>query len=144
MKFQAAYSYLKRGHAIALPEWGGYWQWDNYKKSINMHLRDGGVMDMRQSDDMDYTISFIFRDDWQLLDSHAVAKTEHRKNSAANAKELLDEVIEDANKGDVINLAEIANTFHGFDPLDLFPIAETYWAAGTLEQGGSEKEYIIQ
>lgn len=67
MHFQAAYSYLKRGHAIALPEWGGYWRWNDEAKTIDMHTRKGEVIDMRDSEDMDYTIGFMFRDDWELL-----------------------------------------------------------------------------
>lgn len=79
MKFQAAFSYLKRGHAIALPEWGGFWQWDSEKKSIKMHTRKGDIIDIRDSEDMDYTISFMFRDDWHLVED--VAETEHEDNA---------------------------------------------------------------
>lgn len=68
MKFQAAYSYLKRGHDIALPEWGGFWRWDAEKATILMHTRRGDVIDIRESSDMDYTIGFMFRDDWVLID----------------------------------------------------------------------------
>jgi hypothetical protein len=77
MKFQAAFSYLKRGHAITLPEWGGYWAWDEAGKTILMHLRSGDVMDIRESPDMDYTLSFTFRDDWKL--EAAPEATEHGK-----------------------------------------------------------------
>ncbi len=34
MKFQAAYSYLKRGHDIKLPEWGGFWHWNKELKQL--------------------------------------------------------------------------------------------------------------
>lgn len=66
MKFQAAYSYLKRGHKITLPEWGGYWVWEN--DTIMIYTRHGEVLDIRSTDDTDYTISFTFRDDWELVD----------------------------------------------------------------------------
>ncbi len=65
MHFQAAYSYLKRGHAIALPEWGGYWVWDG--KTIIMCTRKGDEIDLRDTSDLDYTINFMFRDDWELV-----------------------------------------------------------------------------
>lgn len=29
MEFSKIYNYLKRGHKIRLPEWGGYWYWAN-------------------------------------------------------------------------------------------------------------------
>ncbi len=67
MKFQAAYSYLKRGHDIALPEWGGFWRWCEEGKTIHMHTRGGRIVDIRSSEDMDYTLGFLFRDDWQLV-----------------------------------------------------------------------------
>jgi len=75
MNFQAVFSYLKRGHRAALPEWGGYWTWCEEAKTIVMHTRDGGVVDIRDSEDRDYTLSFMFRDDWELLDPEEV--TEH-------------------------------------------------------------------
>lgn len=78
MKFQAAFSYMKHGCVIALPEWGGYWAWDAEKKTIMMHTRDGQILDIRSSDDMDYTLSFIIRDDWKLIARRQ--DTEHNKN----------------------------------------------------------------
>lgn len=79
MHFQAAFSYLKRGHQIKCPEWGGFWVWDDDKKTILMHTRRGDVMDIRESSNIDYTFSFLFRDDWELCDdlvSPSVTKTE--------------------------------------------------------------------
>lgn len=65
MKFQAAYSYLKRGHKIKLPEWGGYWYWNG--ETIIIHTRTGEELDIRNTKDVDYTIGFTFRDDWELV-----------------------------------------------------------------------------
>lgn len=78
MKFQAAYSYMKNGHPITLPEWGGYWEWDKEEGTIQMRLRDGNTMDLRETDKLDYTMSFMFRDDWELVSR--VKETEHFKN----------------------------------------------------------------
>lgn len=75
MKFNAAFSYMKNGHRIAMPEWGGYWTWCDEAKTVVMHTRHGAVVDIRDSEDMDYTLSFMLRDDWELLDEEAV--TEH-------------------------------------------------------------------
>lgn len=66
MIFQAAYNYMKRGHKITLPEWGGYWYWSKEKDTIIIYTRDGIEFDIRETDDVDYTISFTFRDDWEL------------------------------------------------------------------------------
>jgi hypothetical protein len=67
MIFQAAYSYMKRGHDIKLPEWGGFWRWNPNTNSIIIHTRTGGVLDIRDTQDVDYTISFMFRTDWELI-----------------------------------------------------------------------------
>lgn len=68
MKFSAAYIYLKRGHKIKLPEWGGYWYWDKEKETIIIHTRTGEEFDIRETEDVDYTMSFICRNDWQLAE----------------------------------------------------------------------------
>lgn len=65
MKFQAAYSYLKQGHNIKLPEWGGFWRWDN--DTIMIYTRGGDVLDIRETKSVDYTIGFMFRDDWEIV-----------------------------------------------------------------------------
>ncbi|WP_052384075.1 hypothetical protein [Litchfieldella xinjiangensis] len=80
MHFQAAYSYMKRGHAITLPEWGGYWTWDDAAKTVLMHTRKGEVIGIRDSQDMDYTLSFTFRDDWELVTD--ISTTEHNQAKA--------------------------------------------------------------
>jgi hypothetical protein len=66
MQFQAAYAYCKRGHDIKLPEWGGFWRWEN--DTIMIYCRDGEVLDIRETKDMDYTIQFMFRTDWELVE----------------------------------------------------------------------------
>jgi len=78
MKFQAAYSYMKNGQAIALPEWGGYWVWSEESKTISMHCKDGSIIDMRDSPNMDFTLSHTFRDDWEIV--RDTSTTEHAKN----------------------------------------------------------------
>jgi nucleoid DNA-binding protein len=68
MKFKDAFTYLKNGNAIKLPEWVGSWQWDVKRKTIIMHLKTGELLDIKDSPDMDFTLSFMFRDDWVLID----------------------------------------------------------------------------
>ncbi|MDH5140079.1 hypothetical protein P5X59_06455 [Staphylococcus cohnii] len=67
MKFQAAYSYLKRGHDIKLPEWGGFWRWNKDNQTIDIYTRENEILDIRETKDVDYTIGFTFRDDWKLV-----------------------------------------------------------------------------
>lgn len=68
MKFQAAYSYLKRGHDIKLPEWGGFWRWNKDTQTIDIYTRKNEILDIRDTKDVDYTIGFTFRDDWELVE----------------------------------------------------------------------------
>lgn len=108
MKFQAAYAYLKRGHAITLPEWGGFWAWDEEFETIVMHLRNGDVMDLLVTSDLDYTLSFMFRDDWEVL--RDVSETEHVMNNLADSIEgfedetcdICGESFEGVQTGDII------------------------------------------
>lgn len=65
MKFQAAYAYMKhRGWCIKLPEFGGYWYWDG--STIRISTRYGDDLDLRDTPQLDYTLEFTFRDDWEL------------------------------------------------------------------------------
>lgn len=71
MKFADAYAHLKKGELITLHEWAGYWywKWNTETNSIDMYCKDGSVMDIRETKDIDYTLSFIVnRDDWEVKD----------------------------------------------------------------------------
>lgn len=78
MNFKAAFESMKAGKALALPEWGGYWLWDEAGKTTQMHCKDGSIVDMRDSPDMEFTLSHTFRDDWMVVED--VSTTEHKAN----------------------------------------------------------------
>ncbi len=61
MVFKEAYEALKQGAMIKLPEWVGYWKWED--NSIKMYCKDGRVLDIC----VDYTLKFIMRDDWEIV-----------------------------------------------------------------------------
>ncbi len=65
MKFKEAYEALKQGAKVKCPEWVGYWAWEN--GTIKMHCKDGKTLDIRESEDVDYTLNFILRDDWEVV-----------------------------------------------------------------------------
>ena len=65
MNFQKAYEALKQGAMIKCPEWAGYWKWED--NSIKMHCKDGRILDIRETEDVDYTLNFILRDDWEIV-----------------------------------------------------------------------------
>lgn len=64
MKFKEAYEALKQGYMMKLPSWAGYWVWDFEKETIMMHTKDGEVMDIRETQRVEYTLDNILSDDW--------------------------------------------------------------------------------
>ena len=51
---------------IKCPEWRGYWKWED--NSIKMHCKDGKTLDIRETKNVGYTLDFILRDDWEIVD----------------------------------------------------------------------------
>jgi hypothetical protein len=66
MKFKDALDYMRNsGGKVKLPSWGGYWEWDFDSETIMMHLKNGTtIMDIRESQDVLYTLSNILSEDW--------------------------------------------------------------------------------
>ena len=70
MKFKEALENMKRGIPMKLPSWGGYWCWDDEKKTILMHCRktdsDTGkdVLDIRETQRVEYTLLNVLSDEW--------------------------------------------------------------------------------
>lgn len=65
MKFKEAFEALKQGAMVKCPEWSGYWKWED--NSIKMHCKDGIILDIRETEDVAYTLGFIMRDDWEIV-----------------------------------------------------------------------------
>lgn len=74
MYFKQAFELMKQGKKVKLPSWGGYWTWDEEKQTILMHCRpdnsDTGnpVMDIRETQRVEYTLSNLLSDEWILAD----------------------------------------------------------------------------
>ena len=74
MRFEQAFKAMKEGKKVKLPSWGGYWEWDEEKQTIMMHCRSGNsdtgnpVMDIRETQRVEYTLSNIMSDEWVLAD----------------------------------------------------------------------------
>lgn len=64
MKFKKALKKMKNGAIVKRPSWGGYWRWDKDHKTIIMITRDGKVMDIRETEKVDYTLDQMLADDW--------------------------------------------------------------------------------
>lgn len=66
MNFSKAYEALKQGAKVKCPEWAGFWAWED--GTIKMHCKDGRILDIRETEDVDYTLSFILRRDWEIVE----------------------------------------------------------------------------
>ena len=74
MKFSYALKNMKAGVPMKLPSWGGYWYWDEEKKTIMMKCRtvdsDTGkdLLDIRETQRVAYTIENILCDEWAVAE----------------------------------------------------------------------------
>ena len=75
MYFKEAIEHMKHGEKVKLPSWCGYWCWDPEKETIMMHCRpqdadkgQGPVLDIRETQRVEYTLRNILSDDWQIAD----------------------------------------------------------------------------
>jgi hypothetical protein len=62
MKFEQALEGMKQGAKVKLPHWAGYWQLED--GNIKMHCKDGKVIDLKESEDILFTLGNILSDDW--------------------------------------------------------------------------------
>lgn len=68
MKFEKALQLMKQGKRMKLPSWGGYWYWDNEKKTVMMKTKDGELLDIRETERVEYTLLNVASEDWMLAD----------------------------------------------------------------------------
>lgn len=76
MIFKEAFKLMKeKGMKVKLPSWGGYWCWDPERETIVMHCRpqdsdkgQGPVMDIRETQRVEYTVCNILSDEWVVAD----------------------------------------------------------------------------
>lgn len=65
MLFKEAFECMKEGKKVRLPEWIGYWMITNDK--IYIHCSDGKLMDFCETQNPIETVSFMMRDDWEIV-----------------------------------------------------------------------------
>lgn len=70
MKFSEAFAKMKNGGKVKLPSWSGFWCWNEEKQTIMMHCKDSSVLDVRETDDTEYTMLHICSEDWIDADEH--------------------------------------------------------------------------
>lgn len=69
MKFKEAFEEMKSGIPVKLPSWAGYWWWDEEFQTILMYTKDGGCLDIRETQNVEYTLQNILSDEWVYADS---------------------------------------------------------------------------
>ena len=76
MKFSEALEILKSGGKVRRAHWMGFWVMQD--GTIMLHCKDGSVFDIRQTDDVLYTLENIAAEDWEAVDAaeiHGITKT---------------------------------------------------------------------
>lgn len=68
MKFNEALKAMKQGKKVKLPSWGGYWYWDEEKQTVIMYTKDGNLLDIRETQRVEYTLKNIISDEWIIAD----------------------------------------------------------------------------
>lgn len=69
MKFSEAFKLMKQWAKVKLPSWAGYWRWDEESQTILMYTKDGGCLDIRETQNVEYTLQNILSDEWVYADS---------------------------------------------------------------------------
>lgn len=66
MNFKTALMLMKNGEKMKLPTWSGYWIWDKEKKTILMYIKDGSIMDIKDTLDLEYTLTYVLSNEWMV------------------------------------------------------------------------------
>lgn len=64
MNFGKAFRLMKQGKKVKLPDWGGYWAWEN--GTIMMYTKEGAALDLRSTDRPEYTFDNMASDDFMI------------------------------------------------------------------------------
>ena len=67
MDFQTAFEKMKDGYRTRLPNWDGYWTWDAEKETVLIHLKEGEVIDIRETEQVEHTLQNIFSKEWEIV-----------------------------------------------------------------------------
>lgn len=70
MDFRKTLEALKAGYKVKLPSWAGYWEKDG--DTVKMHCKDGRVLDIRETEDVFYTLANIASGEWEVVGEHDI------------------------------------------------------------------------
>ena len=88
---------LLQGYEVKLPEWQGYWKMNEKQDGIEVHTKDGRVLDTPH-------IMYTFHNNWEIatVDNCPVLKKEKSKDNGSKGFEIIDM--------DIINIPFIGQT----------------------------------
>ncbi len=69
MRFDEALKHMKNGFKMKLPSWGGFWEWNAEKQTIMINTKSGEIIDIRETENVEYTITNILSDEWEFATS---------------------------------------------------------------------------
>lgn len=74
MNFSEAFKLLQEGKKIKRKSWKGYWhkEKDIYSKegkdTVHMYCKDGRVLDIRDTQDVMFTLRNMAENDWEIVE----------------------------------------------------------------------------
>lgn len=72
MNFASAFISLQRGHKIRRKHWKGYWVLEDGEVFMNTY--NNRKLNIRESEDIMYTVSNMACDDWEIADDYSTKK----------------------------------------------------------------------
>ena len=70
MRFKDAFKMMEKGAKVKLTTWSGYWYWDDEKKTIIIHTRHNEELDIRSTQNVEYTFMNMQYDNWEIADDN--------------------------------------------------------------------------
>lgn len=70
MTFKEMLRPLREGKKVKLPSWEGYWKKDD--NEIMMYCHDGRVLNLRNNDDMFWTLENICSTEWEVVEDEEI------------------------------------------------------------------------
>ena len=85
LNYEEVKGLLLQGYEVKLPEWQGYWKMNDEKDGIEVHTKDGKILDTPQ-------IMYTFHSNWEIatVDNCPVLRREKLENNKKKNFEIID------------------------------------------------------
>lgn len=70
MRFQTAYTWMKHGKRMRVPGFKGFWSFCPERETVIITTKNNVELDIRETKDVDFTMSFINSDEWEFYEGH--------------------------------------------------------------------------